>query len=206
MENKLKITNGKNQKLFSLSNIILGLGVVFILLMLFAPSFKSRVIRGVMTIGLFQPKIERRHTPTPLSEGKGNQIAFINAEKDTIHLAKLKGKVVFINVWATWCGPCKAELPSIFKLGNAVANNPEIKILTVDADGKPQQSSNFLQTENIPLPVWSVLGATPDFLSSTAIPFTIVLDKKGYIAYQHTGVADYNNATFIQFLEKLSEE
>lgn len=192
--------------LFAVSNIILVLAIAFVLAMLFIPDFKSGVIRSVMKIGLFQPSIERKHLPSPLAEGKANSIAFINAKGDSLRLAGLKGKVVFLNVWATWCGPCKAELPSINKLQEKFQNNPQVAVLLIDADGHPAVSQSFLKKQNLALTTWSVLGAYPDFLASDAIPFTVVLDKKGFIAYQHMGIADYSSGKFLRFIEKLANE
>lgn len=192
---------------FSPSNIILGLAVVFVLLMLFVPNFKSTVIRAIMKIGVFQPKIERSHIATPLSSGDGGDIVLFNAENDTLHLSNLKGKVVFFNMWATWCGPCKAELPSIASLKKHFSNHPEIVFITIDRDGNPGAAQAFLQKQKLSLPVWATLARKqPEFLWSKAIPFTVVLDKKGYIAFQHMGIADYDGKKFIQFIETLNKE
>lgn len=197
----------KKHSRFSLSNIILALAVVFVLLMLFVPGFKNTIIRGVMKIGFFQPDIERQHIATPLVNGNASQFAFVNAQNDTLLLSKLKGKVVFFNVWATWCGPCRAELPSIASLKKTFENNPTIEFITIDRDGDPMKAEQFLQKEKLSLPVWALLvRKQPDFLWSKAIPFTIVLDKKGYIAFQHMGIADYNSKKFIRFIESLTKE
>lgn len=197
---------GKKLKIFSLPNVILALAIIFVLLMLFAPNFKNGVIQGIMKIGFFQPKLERTHISSPLAAGNSQPIAFINAQRDTLHLSQLKGKVVFFNVWATWCGPCKAELPSIAALKKNLEKNPNIEFITIDRDGNPKNAQHFLNSRNLSLTVWAFLENKPEFLRSKAIPFTVILDKEGYIAFQHMGIADYNSKKFIQFIENLTKE
>lgn len=196
----------RRHSLFSVSNAFFVLAIAFVLSMLFLPSFKSGVIRRIMQIGFFQPNIERQHLSTPLSEGRANAVTFINAKGISLNLSSLKGKVIFMNVWATWCGPCKAELPSINQLKKKFQNNSNVEVLLLDADGNPAVAQNFLAKQNLTLTSWAVLGPNPDFLSSNAIPFTVVLDKQGFIAYQHMGIANYNSGKFIKFIDNLAKE
>lgn len=195
-----------SKKIFSFSNIILVLAIVFVCLMLFVPGFKAGVTRTIMKIGFFQPKTERLHHPSPISKQNESGIVFYNDKGNPILLDSLKGKVIFINVWATWCGPCKAELPSIGQLEQEFSQNPNVVLLTIDADGNPKKSSAFLKNMGLSLPVLAVGENFPAFLSSDAIPFTVVLDKKGMIAYRHEGSANYSSKNFIQFMTSLAAE
>lgn len=201
----MKLSKPTN-KIFSISNLVLALAICFILLMVLVPNFKAGIIKGFMKIGFFQPKIERTHIATALSQNNSSGLLLRNATGQELDLTSLKGKVIFINVWATWCGPCKAELPSINSLKIALQNDKNIKILTLDADGKPEKAAAFLQNQGLNLPVWTMSGKLPDFLSSSAIPLTVVLDKKGKVAFRHTGTSNYDNKNFKAFLRKLAEE
>lgn len=196
----------KGTKFFTLSNVFLAAAIVFVAALLFVPGFKGSIISGLMKIGLFQPSVERLHIATPLSSGQSTDgILFRDKEGNHFSLDSLKGRVIFINLWATWCPPCKAELPSINKLKEYFIDNGKIAFLTVDADGNPDKAAAYLAQNKLSLPVYALEGQIPEILSSDAIPYTIVLDKNGYMVYQHSGAADYSRSKFIDFLNDLTK-
>src|SRR5690606_3035773 len=71
---------------------------------------------------------------TSLPEQTGNDVAFKDKDGKTVSLKSLKGKVVFINFWATWCPPCIHEMPSINELKKTFKGNDNIVFLMVDVD------------------------------------------------------------------------
>ena len=159
-----------------------------------------------MKIGVFQANIKELHIATPLSRQQpAEDILLRDKNGQHFSLDSLKGQVIFINLWATWCPPCKAELPSIDKLKKHFKNNKAVTFLTIDADGAPQKASGYLAQQNIDLPVYALEGQIPEMLSSDAIPYTIVLDKEGYMVYRHSGAADYSRSKFINFMERLAD-
>jgi thiol-disulfide isomerase/thioredoxin len=79
-----------------------------VIVLLFVPSAKLCYC-GLMKTGLFQPEVSSS-TSKPIQV---KDIGFRDAKGKTVTLSALKGKVVFINFWATWCPPCMAEMPSI---------------------------------------------------------------------------------------------
>lgn len=106
----------------------------------------------------------------------------------TIELSKLKGKVVIVNFWATWCPPCRAEIPGFVDLYKKYKNKGvEIVGIALDQGGWSDVSP-FLKKNNINYPI--VIGddnITNDYGSIEAIPTTFIVDKKGFIAEQHIG-------------------
>ncbi len=78
------------------------------------------------------------------------EITGISLEGDTIRLSDLKGKIVYIDVWATWCGPCKAEFPYSVSLQKEFEQNDEVAFLFVSIDSKPQDWKKYLKDENPP--------------------------------------------------------
>src|SRR4051812_1290046 len=100
-----------------------GLLIVTLIVVMFNPSAKALVIKGLMGVGFFQPDL--KGAPTEVSPSSAiPDVLFQDTKGKTIHLADLKGKVVFINFWATWCPPCIAEMPSINGLYEKLKNNP----------------------------------------------------------------------------------
>ncbi len=194
-----------DKKLFSWSNISTVLLVVFALAMLFSPQVKGKVIEGLMMVGLFQPDLPQDQEIKAASISE-EEVVFKDETGKEVRLSSLKGKVVFINFWATWCPPCIAEMPSIHQLAKQFKGNNKLIVLTVDVDQDLRKSLKFMQKRNLDLPLYVLASAVPSAYLGNSIPTTIVLNKKGKLVFKHEGGADYTNKEFIDFIIKLSQE
>lgn len=111
-----------------------------------------------------------------------------------IDFKDLKGKVVFVNFWATWCPPCVAEIPSIQEFYNDYQDKVVFIFETSDSWETVDQ---FYQKHNYDLPTYSSLSSFPDGMPKvTSIPRTFVIDKNGYIRIDKSGAADWNSESF----------
>ena len=199
-------TNKKKKKFWSASNIVTIILLLFVVALFVSPAFKGKVMEGLMKIGLFQPKVpteqavDNAHAAATVSY---DNLLFKDESGNQISLGDLKGKVVFINFWATWCPPCKAEMPSINNLYNQYQDQKDLVFLMVDIDNKMEASAKYIKDNKMQLPV--VVGETPipETLLGNAVPTTVVLDKMGNIAFRHEGIADYSSAEFKEFIDKL---
>lgn len=104
----------------------------------------------------------------------------------TWKLADLHGKVVLINLWATWCGPCQAELPHLEKLYEQVKDRNDVQILTFDIDEDPGLLAPFMKKKGFTFPVLPAYAFTLNLLNGVAIPQNWLVDGKG--AWQWTQV------------------
>ena len=120
--------------------------------------------------------------------------------------SELRGKVLFINFWASWCPPCRAEFPSIEKLYSKFKGNPDILFLTINEDEDLSAAKSYINQEKLTLPFYKTMKAVPKEIYNGTLPTTIVMDKNGKIRYRHEGFANYASEKFIQQVEELISE
>src|SRR5690606_32895049 len=184
----------------TVSNIFTGILVNFVLAMFLSPDFKGLVTQNLMKIGLFQPDVPKGPTDEIVAgisaNSENEEILFKNPDGDVIELSDQKGKVVFINFWATWCPPCIAEMPSINKLHSEMKGNDKIEFMMVDVDNNRSKSEKFMKKRNFDLPVFTPASSIPTSYMSGAIPTTLVLNKYGKVVFKHEGMGDFSNEEF----------
>jgi len=107
----------------------------------------------------------------------------------TISFADLKGKVVLVNFWATWCPPCRAEIPDLVKLQEKYRDKLVILGVSEDEDASPQEVKAFGAGQKMNYPI---VMLTPElskiFKGVSALPTTFVIDPKGKIRQRHVGM------------------
>lgn len=178
---------------------VLFLGIFLVLV--FVPPAKAMVLEGLMKIGFFKPAIDANTNSPGLQNLAG--IRFKDASGKSIDLGFLKGKVIFLNFWATWCPPCLAEMPAINKLHQQFKNDAEVVFILVDADSDLLKSTKFMERKKYDLPVYQVDSEIPEVLFKGSLPTTVVFDKLGRISYNESGAANYGDTKFIAFINKL---
>ena len=116
----------------------------------------------------------------------------------TINLNKFKGKKVFVNLWATWCGPCRREMPSIENLYKKVNGKAEFVMLSLDDEfGK---AINYGKTSRFTLPMYYPAANLPQLFSVDGIPATFIFDEKGNLIKRLEGSMNYDTEEFLKLL------
>lgn len=170
--------------------------VVFVVVILFTPlGFPVKVF--VNRLISFSPSVIEESNQKNIKDYNWNLYSPIQGE---FNLKAAKGKVVFINTWATWCPPCLAEMPSIQELYSKY--NKEVVFLIIAQD-EPNRVNAYMQENRFNFPVFYQKSKSPEMLSSNKIPTTFILDKKGNILVDKTGAANWNSTTTIDLLDKL---
>ena len=101
-------------------------------------------------------------------------LEFVGHEGGSVRLSELKGNVVLLNVWATWCGPCKLELPVVQRMYDSYSDrNFVVVAVNVDADRK--RVSPFMKQFNISLPIYYASPEDAGPLTARGIPSTFIL-------------------------------
>lgn len=115
-----------------------------------------------------------------------------------------KNSVAVVNVWASWCAPCRAEAPTLAALANKYTDVSFIGILTRD---NPATAEAFERRFKLPYPTIiddSILIGFKGSLPANAIPSTVILDKRGYVAARISGTVTV--ASLTELIEKVSAE
>ncbi len=121
-------------------------------------------------------------------------------EGKTINLEEFKGKVIFLNLWATWCPPCVAEMPSIQSLYEKM-DNDNVVFVMLSMDDNPEKARKFIKRKGFTFPVYMAASRVPDAFRSPSIPTTMVISPEGKIVSKKVGMANYDKKSFIKFLE-----
>ena len=185
------------------SNIGSLIFIVFFGIIFFNADAKTWVIKGLMSTGLYNADVPT--SPTNKLKTIPANLAFNSLDGKFIRLSEQKGKVFFINFWATWCPPCRAEMPSINGLYNKVKNNNKIVFIMVDADNKLTSAEKFMKKNSYQLPVFVTASPIPKEIFDGSLPTTLIVGPDGNIVFQHSGMADYDRPEVLDFLNNLIE-
>ena len=122
-----------------------------------------------------------------------------------ISLSKYSGKVIFLNFWATWCGPCKAEIPDFIEMYNEYKDKG-MEIIGISVDKiSPKLVLKFVEKYKINYPI--IMGTDKiqkDYEPGPYVPTTIIVDQEGKIRHRHIGYMD--KKTLKGYFLKLTEE
>lgn len=176
--------------------------ITFILLLIFVPDAKSWMMRQLISTGLFNAQVDK-HPALTASTISELGLTFVDTAGNSLSVASLEGKIVFINFWATWCPPCRAEMPSLSKLYQEFENDKDIVFLFVSEDEDLAKAIEYLKANQYQLPLYSASGGAPDNFYSGTLPTTLVFDKVGKLFHKHEGMANYNTSKFISSLKAL---
>lgn len=165
----------------------------------FSTDAKSWVLRQLVSVGIFNAKIEKE----PASRSAAPSFSYFDASGQQMSTADLKGKVVFINFWATWCPPCRAEMPSLNALYNEFKGDDRFVFLFVNEDEDGTKADKYLKESGFNVPLVTRAGVVPGELYSGTLPTTLVLNKEGLVVLKHEGVAGYNTPKFKLQLKNL---
>ncbi|ANI89180.1 hypothetical protein A9P82_07675 [Arachidicoccus ginsenosidimutans] len=143
------------------------------------------------------------NTQSVANKNDASDIVFRDTKGKEISLSSLKGKVVFINFWATWCPPCKREIPSINQLKKSFEGNDNIVFLMVDVDKNLTKSSKYMKNHDYDLSVYAAQSQIPPTFLENAIPTTVIIDKSGKMVGRVEGAADYSAPQVHKKLEDL---
>jgi thiol-disulfide isomerase/thioredoxin len=179
--------------------------IIGVILLLYITGWHTEVIgtlqRGLLATGLIKPDIPALTEDFP---DASTEFYFADENGKVTSLAEFEGNVVFMNVWATWCPPCIAEMPSIQSLYNRVESLDNVSFLLVSLDEDFERAVDFMKRRDFSLPVYHFRTRAPGAYESTVIPTTYIISADGKLALEKRGLANYDTPEFEVFLRELA--
>lgn len=137
--------------------------------------------------------------------GAAKNFTLLDIDGEKFELNKSKGRWIFLHFWASWCGPCREEMPAIQQLA-AELKDEKFKIVMVNTAEDEDTIFEFLSTINIELnSLMDLDGQVTEEWKPRGLPTTFLIDPKGNIKYQAIGGREWHKPEYINFLKKLSQ-
>jgi len=121
----------------------------------------------------------------------------------TVSLASYRGKVVYLDFWASWCGPCAKSLPALDQLRREFAPG-DFQIVAVNLDRNPAVAARFLKQRPVGYPsAIDPKGSLPGAFGVEAMPTSFLIDRDGVVRYVHRGFRDSDVDPLRKQIQKL---
>lgn len=165
--------------------------------------------RALLATGFWKAEVPAV-TPTadmPVVRTSGaypHRLPLVTLDGQAVNLSDLKGKVVFVNLWASWCPPCRAEMPGIEALYQRV-DKSKIAFVMLSLDDDAAKARKFVRAQGYTFPVYLRTGELPAPFDSNSIPSTVILGPDGQVAARHDGMAEYDTPEFKAALDNLAK-
>jgi cytochrome c-type biogenesis protein len=132
-------------------------------------------------------------TPTD-SGGAGDatpapDLTLVSMQGDTVTLQALRGEAVLLNIWATWCAPCREEMPLLEQL-HKEHRDAGLRVVgvSIDARGEEERIGRFLTEFNVTFPIWLDPDERASYVfRAIGVPATYMVDRSGHIIWRHLG-------------------
>jgi thiol-disulfide isomerase/thioredoxin len=155
----------------------------------------------VAYLGSFAPKRRALLEDTALVDPAEYEWSAVDLNDRPVPFTKFKGKTVFLNIWATWCGPCVSEMPSIDRLSRIMKDRQKsIEFVCVSTDTDTPTVRAFVQDRGWNMTILRA-DRLPEVFTTEGIPVTFVIAPDGRIAASELGAAKWDDPKVVQFLD-----
>jgi thiol-disulfide isomerase/thioredoxin len=181
--------------------IVIDILIVILFIFILIPATRKQTIALILkpTLFIHQPKVNKEQ-PKLLEETYNWELRDITGEY--LYFNKFRNKVVFINLWATWCPPCVAELPDLQKLYNDY--NDKVEFLFISNESK-SVIDEFMKKSEFDLPVYIPVSQYPTDFETNSIPTSFLINKNGEVVISRKGVAKWNSKRIRGVLDVLTK-
>jgi len=162
------------------------------------------VVGLTVVVGIFSLTLTRSHAPD-IKPAADFLLPDLNGQ--VVRLSQLKGKVVMLNVWTTWCPPCRKEMPTMETLYRQLKSADFVMLAaSQDVDGK-NTVVPYLQEGGFTFPVLlDVQGEVGKKYGVTGYPETFIINRQGDVVYRHIGYNDWAQPVVATALRRLIDQ
>lgn len=163
---------------------------------------------GVYVYHLLQTKSENLYTqPLVLAGSPAPDFNLPKLDGTMVRLSDYRGKVVFLNIWATWCSPCREEMPSMEKLYQQMKGEDfEILAVSIDILGA-KAVAPFVKELKLSFPtLLDPDGTVKRLYSTTGVPESFIIDKNGLVAVKIIGPRDWGSEEAVRTLKEFAQQ
>jgi thiol-disulfide isomerase/thioredoxin len=162
------------------------------------------VLFWVLYLAFFGPRNHPALESSGMSQPAAYDWSLLDLKDQPVRFSRFQGKPLFLNIWATWCGPCVEEMPSIARL----ADHPKLKgkgfeFVCVSTDNSSEDVRRFLAGKG-----WSMTflraEKLPGVFLTDGIPATFIIAADGRIAAAQIGSTEWDGSDVVNFLEKIA--
>lgn len=152
---------------------------------------------SAQNVELEAPDVPAPKQPVTYGTVPANWTLHSTTEADSTTFGSLSGPVV-VNKWATWCVPCRAEMPTLNALHDSVRSDVQLAIVSEEPRNRVRQ---YVENADFSMPVY-VIDEVPTALKGLPIPRTYVVRSDGQVVYRHDGAADWNSGPVYRLLNR----
>ena len=120
----------------------------------------------------------------------------------TMSFGELHGKVVVVNLWATWCPPCRAEMPYLENLWRKFEGEEDFRVLCISTETMEEVRRHPLAA-SLKMPLYVFNGPVPLELQAESLPTTYIFDRQGRVTFGHVGIARWDGDEIVAYLQGL---
>ena len=145
----------------------------------------------------------------PVAAGqKAAPFKLTDLQGDSVSMADLHGKVVFLNIWATWCAPCREEMPSMEKLYERLQGDKGFVMLAISQDtGSREEVMAYVKKHGYHFDVLlDPKNAVAEAYNVSGVPETFIIDREGRIVAHHSGAFDWSQPAIRDAVEELLKD
>jgi len=185
----------------SLFGRITDLLFYLLIILMIIPGSRKTVATTINKVALLRPQIFKKEIQGILKANDYNW-KLVTPDGTLLEFEELTGKVVFLNYWATWCPPCRAEMPNIQRLYEEYGDRVEFILVTQE---DPVNVQSFLEDKGYSLPFVRSASNPPTLLQSSSLPTTFVINKQGEIVFKKTGAFKWDSKKTFALFDDLLE-
>ena len=146
------------------------------------------------------------HTHAVAVQDQAPDFTLKSLEGGNLRLEEYRGQVVLINFWASWCGPCRQEMPLLDRLHHRYEDTG-FAVLGVNVEGEVKPAQEIVDKTNVTFPVLiDEDQKVSEMYNLEAMPSTVVVDRDGIVRYIHRGYKPGDEAKYVEIVKELIRE